>query len=649
MRKLKIYILVFFLISVVCFLAYSNSLANPFIWDDQALVVKNTLIRSLSNLPKAFTSDLYFGISSGSNFYRPLQTVSYIFDYHFWQLNPLGYHLTNVFLQAGVAFLVFLLCLNLSIDFPIALACSLFFASGPIHTESVTYVSGRAEMLMGFFVIISLLFFIRSQRRELKHQVLFYVISAASFILALLSKEIAIIYPLIVCGYIFYFLHDRFKEKHYVIKNILPFAVIAIIYLLLRLSVFNFSTLRQPSLTNVAWFIRLSVLPNIIFTYFKLLLLPVGLHMSRELARPVTIPGVFLAILSFGLIILVCWHYLKYQTKNKLVSFMLFWALVFFIPQSGIFPINAFVAEHFIYLSSISFYFLLALVFSKAARGKPFILIAGLFCVFYILLTNARNFEWKNPVIFYQNIIKYSPDSFQAHNNLGLEYEYLDKFKEAQFHYCRALEIKPDLIEARANLANLYFKLKLYEKAKQEYEVLEQSKLGAKVGEAENNLGNIYEVTGELQKAIGKYNQALSLDPSFKFTHFNLARIYYSLGDVRLAVSHLAKSLGDAPDREFLFRSKIIADFLKNTASLNNAAEFYNNLGIDFAKNNAWQAAIASFDCALELKPGSSDYFYNLGLAYLNLSQKSKAKIALKRALQINPNHIRAKSLITKN
>lgn len=646
---MKIKFFIFILLAAICFLAYFNSLSNPFIWDDDALVVKNTLIRSAQNLPLSFTNDLYFGVTSGSNFYRPLQTISYIFDYHFWQLEPFGYHLTNIILQAAVSFLVFLLIFKLLGNLAVSLAAAVLFAASPLHTEAVTYISGRAEMLMGFFVILALLFFIRSQEKNTASSRLFYISSVFSFSLALLSKEVAIVFPFIVSGYVLYFLRGKLKEKYYFTKNIIPFFVISIIYLVLRLSFFNFLTLRAPALTNVAWFIRLSVLPKIMLTYFKLLILPLNLHMSRELLRPTSPAGILIAVFLLGVIIFVCLRCLRYRPKNRVVSFMLLWSLVFFIPQSGIFPINAFVAEHFVYLSSIGFFTLLACILHKALRKELFILSAGLFCTFYIVLTATRNFEWKNPLVFYKNIIKYSPASFQAHNNLGLQYEYLGRFNEAKLEYKKALEIKPDLIEARANLANLYFKLKLYGQAKAEYESLEKSPLGAKAGEVRNNLGNIYEVAGDLEGAIAKYNQALKLDRSLKFTHFNLARIYFAKGDFNSAIARISESLGGLPAKADPARNKIIADFLKSARYLDNAAEFYNNLGIDFAKNNYWHAAVSAFNCALDLKPGFSDYYYNLGLAYLNMGEKSPAKKALKQALKINPNHIRAKRLIAVN
>lgn len=642
----KKYVLILLLIACVCFLAYFNSLNNPFIWDDEALVVKNTLIRSTDNLAASFTNDLYFGVASGSNFYRPLQTISYMFDYHFWQLDPFGYHLTNIILQIGVSFLVFLLVFNLLSNLTIAVASAVFFAASPLHTEAVTYISGRAEMLMGFFVILGLLFFIRSQKQNAGQSRLFYFFSLASFGLALLSKEIAVAFPLIICGYIFYFLREKLKEKYYFVKTVIPFFTLSVIYLFLRLSLFNFLTLRPPALANVAWFVRLSVLPKVILTYVKLLILPTDLHMNRALLRPTSIAGILIAVFSLGVIIFTCRYYLRYRQERRVVSFMLFWSLVFFIPQSGIFPINAFVAEHFIYLSSISFFMLLAYILYKYLRRELFILTVGLFTVFYILLCLGRNYEWSNPLVFYKNIIKYSPDSFQGHNNLGLQLEFLGRFNEAEDEYKRALLIKPDLIEARANLANLYFKLKLYDQAKAEYILLEKNPLGAKAGEVRNNLGNVYELSGDIKEAVVKYNQALVLDPTLKFTRFNLARIYFAQGNFDLAVSQILESLGETAA---FGRDKAVLDFLKNTGSVDNAAQFYNNLGINFAQNNRWDASIKAFNCALELDPKVSDYYYNLGLAYLNKGEKAKAKSALKQALKISPNHIRAKGLLTRD
>lgn len=328
---------------------------------------------------------------------------------------------------------------------------------------------------------------------------------------------------------------------------------------------------------------------------------------------------------------------------------MLFWALVFLIPQCGIFPINTFVAEHFIYLSSISFFLLLVYILHKALRRELFILAVTGLCAFYVLLSAGRNFEWANPVVFYKNIIKYSPQSFQAHNNLGLQYELKGLNEQAIEEYRRALEIKPDLLEARSNLANLYFKLKRFTEAKNEYEVVEKNSPPEKIAEVENNIANIYEIEGFFEQAIQKYKLALKLNPGIIFVHFNLARIYYVQGKPDSAGLHILESLTEITNTAKAVDCKVIADFLKNSGRVDNAEQFYNNLGINFAKHERWEAAVSAFKRALELNPGLSDYHYNLGLAYLSMGERAEARRALRQALRIDPNHIRAKRLIIKD
>jgi len=646
-RTHKQYALVFLMICAACFLAYANSLNCPFIWDDDALVVNNPLIRSWHNSGASFMNELYLGGNSGSNFYRPLQTVSYIFDYHFWQLNPFGYHLSNIILQAAVSCLVFLLVFNLSVSLPVAAATAVFFAASPLNTEAVTYISGRAEMLMGFFAILSLLLFARSQKAGIGRPILFYTLSLISFMLALLSKEAAIVLPFIICGYIFYLLPEKLKEKYYFIKKVTPFFSVSLIYLGIRFLLLESSVFSAPALPRASWLIRLSSLPQIIFTYLKLLILPVDLHMSRQLfTGGRSFPSVLFGAICLGLILIACACILKYIAKNKAASFMFLWALVFFIPQSGIFPINAFIAEHFIYLSSISFFMLLAYTLHKVLRRRLFILAVSGFSAFYILLSAGRNFEWANPVVFYRNIVRYSPGSFQAHNNLGLQYELKGLNAQAIEEYKMALKINPELLEAHANLANLYFKSGLLSEAKKEYEFVENICPPEKRGEVENNIANIYEAQGQVEQAIQKYKLALKLDPRIKFAHFNLARIYYARGEPDSAGLHILESLTEITNTAKAADCRAISDFLEKSGYVDSAEQFYNNLGISFARQGRWEAAVSAFNRALELNPGLSDYYYNLGLAYLNMGQKIKAKRAFSQALEINPNHIRAKRLI---
>ena len=645
----KIFILSFILIAVCVFLAYSNSLTNPFIWDDAALVVGNPLIKGETSLKKILTSDLYYGTTTGSNFYRPLQTLSYRLDYFFWQLDPKGYHLTNIFLQVIVSFLSFLWVYLLLRNPLVSLAASLLFAVCPLHTEAVTYISGRAEMLMGIFLLSSFILFIKSENTS-KGKFIFYLFSLLSFILALLSKELSAIFPLAIFSYGFYYAKEKLKNFVYFLKTVLPFFVISALYVLLRVLLLNFMTLRPAALTRVPFLIRLTVFPKVFLTYLRLLIFPVDLHMSRELIRPTSFFGYFFAWFALGSIVLCIFYYLRNKKGYRQAPFLLSWFLIFLLPQSGLWPINAFVAEHFLYLSSLSFFIAVAALLYRFLRRPLFILTVVCLVFFYGILTFSRNYEWSDPMVFFQRIIKFSPSSFQAHNNLGLHYQHRGLYEAAQLEYKKALEIMPDLLEARSNLADLYFKMGRLEDALREYAVVEKTAPGSKAGEVQNNIAAIYEMQKAWDKAFDRYRLALQLDPDLDFTHFNLARIYFAKGDVSKAAEEVLNSLSglEPPEEKKPLFLEWIKGYLGSGKYHACATTFYNDLGVLFARQGYFDEAIVAFQKALELEPRYSDARFNLGLSYWKKGLKARAAQEFKYALKINPGHLQAKAMLDK-
>jgi tetratricopeptide (TPR) repeat protein len=627
------------LIIAVVFAAYFHSLSNPFIWDDEALVLKNPLIRTSILTPKIFTSDLYNGISAGSNFYRPLQTLSYALDYKLWRFDPLGYHLTNIILQAAASCLVLILFFILTRNPAISLTASLLFALNPLSAEAVAYVSGRAEMLLGICLLASLILFVKSL--DSRYGVYLYIFSSLFFILGLLSKELALVFPLVLFAYLFYFKRLDAKGR----LSLIPFFLIAAAYLILRLTVLKFLTLRPPALTDVPFYLRISVLPEVLLTYFRLLLLPVDLHMSRTLVRPTSFFGFFFAWLALGLIVAWCIKIFRNEKGRKVFPFMVFWFFVFILPQSGLLAINAFVSEHFIYLSSLSLFLGLAFILHKYLKPKLFIIISSVFILFYGLLTTSRVYDWKDPLVFYRKIIRYSPDSFQAHNNLGLQYEFRGDLEAAAGEYKKAIAIKPDLLEAHSNLANLYFKKGMIAEAKREYAVVEKLAPAEKAGEIQNNMGCVYEVEGNLEEALKRYRLALRLDPSLNFAHFNIARIYLARNDKENAVKEILKSLPEVHPSGGI--SQLIRELLSSPGKVADGAVFYNDLGVRLGRDGDFSEASQAFKRSLELRPMYADAHFNLGLAYWNMGRRREAIFELREAVRSGPSgHRQAESFL---
>jgi protein O-mannosyl-transferase len=331
-----------------CFIVYHNSLSNPFIWDDFQLIENNSFIKGWNHIKEIFTTQLFQGSGAQSNFYRPLQSMTLILDYATWHLNPIGYHLTNIIFHAITTILIFFLLTGLTKDKKIPLFTSLLFAVHPINTEAITYISGRADPLSAVFFILSFLTYVKYRKAK---KTIFYSISLSSFVLALLSREGCLILPLLLYLYLVVFIDKKERES----ISLVPFLIIGVIYILARLTVLNFGETTLIS-HKVVLLNRLMMTARAIFIYLSLLILPINLRMERYLIPPKTIfdPIVFLSL--FGIICIFVITFKLYK-RSKIVFFAIAWFFLNLLPYSNIIPLNAMMAEHWLYLASIGFFF----------------------------------------------------------------------------------------------------------------------------------------------------------------------------------------------------------------------------------------------------------------------------------------------------
>lgn len=172
--------------------AYANVVTSFFLSDDFAQIGK-VLEGDLS---------VTWGQSHGG-FFRPLFILSYFIDTRLWTREPAGFHLTNLTLHGLNAVLVLRLARSLMHDArlstgeqrAVALGGALVFLLHPSHTEAVTWISGRADVLSTFFTLLSMLAFVSHARTRRPAPL---ALSLALCALALLSKEAAISVPFIM-------------------------------------------------------------------------------------------------------------------------------------------------------------------------------------------------------------------------------------------------------------------------------------------------------------------------------------------------------------------------------------------------------------------------------------------------------------------
>ncbi len=217
------------IILVTSVLAYLPSLKNNFVWDDKQVIEKSHFLFKASSIKNIIIPQE--NEQKKAKYYRPVHYVSIVFDKYIWGVNPLGFHLTNTILHAINTLLFFylfkLVLIRFKSDEPqlTSFLGSLLFALHPIHTESVSWIAGRTDMICTLFFFTALISHIL-----IKKNIFFVPIAIISYSLSLLSKELGIAFPFVVLC--FDYLSKNFKTKSIAVYSI--YTIITCVYIYLR-------------------------------------------------------------------------------------------------------------------------------------------------------------------------------------------------------------------------------------------------------------------------------------------------------------------------------------------------------------------------------------------------------------------------------
>ena len=454
------------------------------IWDDYFLSRDNPLIKSPLLIAETFRHYLF--LDSFSAHYRPIQNISYLIDYFFWNTDTYGFHLTNLLLHAANGVLLYFLLRHLfarlmfhradvqrhgsdtanrlpSISLS-AFFVALLWATHPVHSAAVDYISGRADSLAFFFATSGWLLFVSAQgaARSFKRY-LIYGSAAAAGLLSLLSREIAVIW-------IFFFLaHLLFLEKRLPVPRRLwaaaACALLVAVYLALRhLPDHRQSPSAQASLSAP---LRVALMARALGDYSRVLIFPTNLHMDRTVFIPSdsrsndgwrdAIGFEYLSIL--GLLILaglVCGSLKKGQGQTARI-FGASWFLAAYIPISNIVPLNATVAEHWLYLPSVGFLiFVAGWALELPRRYRRAILVsAGCAVIALSVRSFIRSGDWVTEEKFYEQTLAAGGTSTRVAANLGNIYANHGNYSAAENMYRQVLAVAPDYPVALNNLADV--------------------------------------------------------------------------------------------------------------------------------------------------------------------------------------------------
>ncbi|XP_058045529.1 protein O-mannosyl-transferase TMTC3 isoform X1 [Ahaetulla prasina] len=622
----------FALIFGVVAACYWNSLFCGFVFDDVSAILDNKDLHPSTPIKNLFLNDFWgtpMSEERSHKSYRPFTVFTFRLNYLFSELNAVSYHFLNIIFHAIVC-IIFLKVCKLFLDNKSSLVASLLFAVHPIHTEAVTGVVGRAELLSSIFFLAAFLSYTRSRGPE--NTIVWTPIAATVFLVAVatLCKEQGVTVVGICCVY------EVFIAQGYTVP-ILWYTVLHILQgkgsisycmlqMLLKLIVLMFSTLLlvvirvQVIQSQLPVFTRFdnpaavspSPVRQLTFNYLLpvnawLLLNPSELCCDWTMGTIPLVESVLdvrnIATVTFfcflGTLVVFSLRYPGDSSKTVLMALCLI--VLPFIPASNLFfPVGFVVAERVLYVPSMGFCMLVAHGWKKLSSNsilrKLSWICLSLVLFIHALKTLQRNWDWESEYTLFMSALKVNKNNAKLWNNVGHALENEKNFERALRFFIQATQVQPDDIGAHMNVGRTYKNLNRTREAEESYlvakslmpQIIPGKKYAARV--APNhlnvyiNLANLIRANeSRLEEADQLYRQAISMRPDFK-------QAYISRGELLL-------------------------------------------------KMNKPLQAKEAYLRALELDRSNADLWYNLAIVYIELKDPSEALKNFNQALELNPSH----------
>jgi protein O-mannosyl-transferase len=612
----------YFILAVFSFLVFYNTLQNDFVFDDESVVQNYMAIRDLSNIPKFFTAQEGFHKVIG-RYYRPVVSTTYTIDYAFWGLNPYGFHLTNIIINSIATLFLFAILSRLFKKYKYGLLASLIstaiFTAHPVHTEAVSWVSGRTDSLVTLFFFATFYFYIL-YLEEYKNK--YIIVSLIFYVLGLLSKEMIVTFPLIIILFDFLWRNKSFREILENWKTYSIYILLTIIYLVIRYLVLK----DVPERVKYNYFYEKDVITIIatmlktIPVYLKLLVFPVGLLYHYNGVIPDSnsfFDGgvIFSIVLILVLLVLSAVFYKKFGK----ISFCILFVFVTLLPVMNIVQTMNFMAERFLYFSSFALILLIAYLFSKYLNEKNKNIIISLSLIIVIIftyLTVLRNYEWKDNDTLY--LTGEGKDGSVLLVNIGNIFANRKQYDEAEKRYRKAIEIRYNNILAHHNLGLIFLLKGNLDSA--EIKIKEGLAIDSLAPDGYFQLANIYQQKGRLDDAINMLEKLQTVVPDYRGSKSQL---------------EMMKSIGSSTDKNI--PPNIQKQFNPNQVSMLEKRSF------KYYQDKKYNEAIKDIEEMMRISPtGKSGYLNNLALCYQGLGNENKTKECFEEAIKLDEKNINA-------
>lgn len=536
------------LIIIAASVPFVFSLGGRFVFDDQAMIVADKTIHSLSNIPKAFTH----GLGAGTHYYRPFVSVSYIVNYAMFGENPVGYKVTNLLLHVLCALLVFFFARHILKGRSAPLLAALVFAVHPAHTENVAWISGRMDLLATAFALMSILAFYKYDGLGKRG---WYIASLGLFLGALLSKESVIVLPALIL--ILMIVRDPRPGIKKAIAEIIPFTIIAILFFFVRQQIlgqpFAGGNVTPPLIQ------RLLSAPAALLYYCRILVLPAQAQPLHDLFKPsLWHPAIIVGTWASAIVLFAAAVGLR--RRFTVLSFSILWVIISLLPALHIIPLPWMaICERFLYLPSVGFSLLFGLAGGWIISQRPRLLqniwpmaaglgFAGLL-IYCAMQSYAGAALWSNNKALASRMVECGPRLSEVRMYAGETYYNVGEIDRAIEEYQTIIDHIPRDVEARRRLVVLYTNIKDFESVAQVARVL--VKLAPDDPAVHNDLGVALTQIGDLPGAVRAFKQAIQLAPTNPTIQFNYAHVLYRNKEYKKAVEHYRVGLKLKPENGF--------------------------------------------------------------------------------------------------
>jgi hypothetical protein len=405
---------------------YSISLRNGFVWDDISFILNNSFIQNADNLKEIFVSNDAVGTGGSNPYYRPVTTLTFALESMAWGDNPAGYHASSIVIHLMVCLLLFLTAKRF-MSLPSAFVAAALFAVHPANSEPVAYISARADLLCGLFLLLSFLSYLCFSETGLRR---YFAVSLLAFAVALFSKIVAVLFPALL--FVHLFLPGR-RIKAW--KHLLPYLAMAIAFLVIRSSVVEVKNWGEAPFVT-----RLATSGTLLLSYIRYTLFPFDMKVFYDMPIRTTFSDPVVMgswAMLCGVVFLTLWS----RNRFPKVFFGIVWYFATLLPVSGIVMLlyPTLIADRYLYIPLIGMSLAVGVLADRVGASSIVksnrIAAQTVFAVCLLsvaVYTASRVTVWKDDLTLWGQATQDAPTSMLPKGNYGAKLVEAERFAEAE-------------------------------------------------------------------------------------------------------------------------------------------------------------------------------------------------------------------------